>query len=414
MQNILKLSLVFLLTLGLNACTSSDADKSQDDDTSTESEIAEVASSDKAASDGNDAEEFDDEAEASSNEVAQEEEAQEEEAEEDSFEVAEDDGEKAGEEEQQQEVAQAEPEQTNEPKKDSFAPLNPDEMANLDTPADTSTEMPIEKPAPSFAPLRKVETVPYKSGKVIVNAVYIARPGDTLASVSQKIYGADKTSELKKINPTFARREMTGGDKIYYNSPQRPTDEMQVRLFYEDIGLQPMYYEAQEGDDIRQVGKKLLGHENSWKEIWSTNLDVESKGALVAGTQLRYWGPELGGVSAPAQTIAASEPPPVPQPTEPPLQEFEDVPPPPPAKGMAELPPPPPMEPPPAAEPPPMPPTKADATGGDFITAMAEDPTTLVALAVILITTALLIIIMRKRKSKKNIDFHTATHTQLE
>lgn len=310
---------------------------------------------------------------------------------------------------------------------DSGALTGEDEAQGLS--ADVGMDQSMEElpPAPRIIPLKKMITTPYRAAGVIVNALYVARPGDTLASVSQKIYGQDKTEELKKINSTFARREMKTGDKVYYNSPQRPNDETTVQTYYEDMGLSPEIYLSQPGDNIRTVAKTLLGHENSWKEIWATNLDVESKGELPEGTRLRYWTDSssmapIAATTAPTPTEMTPPPP-----TEPPPMP-EDVmaqTPPPPEPMMESEPTPPPVpEPEPmAAEPPPPMPDVAEApTAGAAMGEMGditEDPDQMMAIgagAVLLIAAIALFIIIRKKRAKSNsgIDFHTATHTQIE
>ena len=312
-----------------------------------------------------------------------------------------------------------------------------------DSLADTSSytnEAPTEEPpAPkAMIPLRKVETTPWTQAGVLLNAVYVARPGDTFESVSQKIYGdASRVDEMKKVNPTIARREMKVGDKVYYNSPRRPADNTQLITFYEDSGLAPETYVSQPGDNIRAVSQKLLGDSNSWKEIWATNMDVESKGDLPEGTSLRYWSAE---VAAPAAPVVAEQPPVEPEvPQETPVAGTvanNDIPPPPSENAMPlpEEVPPPPSEAPVAAAPPvqeslppePMiaeaPPAPMDATLNQPVEHNpladllgGEDQTTALMIgALFLIAAAALFIIIRKRKARKNIDFQTATHTQIE
>ncbi|AHI04563.1 hypothetical protein BDW_00265 [Bdellovibrio bacteriovorus W] len=156
--------------------------------------------------------------------------------------------------------------------------------------ADNSTTfVDNEAPAPKVnIPLQKVAAEPWKVGKSWFNTVYFARPGDTLAGISEKIYGSDRTSELKRGNPTYASREVRPGDKVYYNSPNRPDDNAKVLTYFEDNGMTPEVYVAQSGDNIRTLSKDLLGYDGAWKEVWSSNT-VDSKGALQAGTELRYW-----------------------------------------------------------------------------------------------------------------------------
>lgn len=227
----------------------------------------------------------------------------------------------------------------------------------------------VEASAKTWVPVKKIKSVPFNKGGQLLNTVYIVRPGDTISSVSTKIYGQDRTTDILAANPHL-NRSFSTGDKLYYNSPNRPTDGNQLLTYYEDIGQSPQTYEAQAGENIREVSKNLLGDASSWKEIWATNPGVQSKGILDAPTSLTYF-PEGG---APAQNLAGDITNPADEfPPEPSLPAEPDLPPPsmpeppepslaqndlPPsdldggAVGSIEPPPPPAMEPPP---PPPAP-----------------------------------------------------------
>ncbi len=242
--------------------------------------------------------------------------------------------------------------------------------------------------------LKKIsDTTPYQFGEGWVNTVYIARPKEKLKDISQKIYGMDKTKELKKINSFLAARSPKGGDKIYYVSPNRPADSMKTISFYEDTGMIAETYVAQKGDNLKKVSKELLGYADAYKEIWTTN-PVESKTALTEGETLRYWKanttvtptptvadntssfPAAGGGAQvidstnqlPSQPVAQEMTPPTPPPTE--------LPPPPPPADMA-----PPTDqlaqntPPPSTDlPPPPPPADTTAAGGTDAAAMTPPP----------------------------------------
>lgn len=205
------------------------------------------------------------------------------------------------------------------------------------------------------APLKKIsEFVPYqaKDGSWI-NTVYIARPKEKLSEISEKIYGTDKSADLKKIseNSYLRSRSVRAGDKIYYSSPNRPDDSSRTISYYEDMGLMPETYVAKQGENLRTVAKELLGYDNAWRELWSVN-SVESKTSLKDGETLRYWkdsappaaatlmdstqAPPATAATAPPAPTEASLPPPaeaLPPPTE--------ALPPPPADANASLPPPP-------------------------------------------------------------------------
>lgn len=180
---------------------------------------------------------------------------------------------------------------------------------------------------PKWVPVKKIADTPFNKNGILVNTVYIARPGDDLNSISQKIFGADHTDQLLQANPNLAKGVKVG-DKVYYNSPRRPGDSQRMLTYYEDAGLPAQTYVAQDGENIRVISKSLLGNENSWKEVWATNMAVESKDELAAGTELRYW-PD-GAVAAP---VMAAAPTPAPEPA--PMPEAPQMPEPAPADQMA-------------------------------------------------------------------------------
>ncbi len=285
-------------------------------------------------------------------------------------------------------------------------------------------------------PLKKMVSVPYMHGKKPVNGLYMAREGDTVESISQKIFGGNRVDELCAINSYNCSRGIKVGDKYYYNSPQRPNDTESMKTFYEDAGVPAQTYVTQEGDNLRTLGKTLLGHDRGWMELWATNADIESKDELPAGVALRYW--PSGGVSMP--TMAQNEPPQAPDlPAAP-----QEMPPPPAMDDMAlnEIPEVPqdaaPMmepaddfaqndagmdaamgsiEPPP---PPPPPPPPMDRGGGMDMASddgQFEDPNQTMALgvgAILLLAGVLLFVAIRKRRARRPVDFNTSTQTQIE
>jgi hypothetical protein len=187
----------------------------------------------------------------------------------------------------------------------------------------------VAKPA-TGSPLKKVaSTSPYESKNGgWINTVYIARPGEKLSEISLKIFGSDKSKELKSIaeNNFLKWRAPRGGDKIYYVSPNRPDDSARTILYYEDMGMVPETYIAKKGDNLKKVSKELLGYDGAWKEVWTSN-SMESKSKLKEGEMIRYWknGAEVMAMtppSPPPQPVdMAATPPqsePVPAPTTPP------------------------------------------------------------------------------------------------
>lgn len=335
-----------------------------------------------------------------------------------------------------------------------------------ETPQDTTitmtppptTEAPIEatptqeiadvKPTTGSAgttSLKKVsDAAPYAFGDGFVNTIYIARPKEKLKDISQTIYGSDKTKELKKINSFLKARAPRAGDKIAYVSPNRPTDSSKTITYYEDTGMVPETYVAQKGDNLRKVAKNLLGYDNAWKEVWSTNA-IESKTKLAEGETFKYW---KSPASITPPTMAENEmpkspeqavnnivqnnpaPPPQAEMTPPPQPATNDIPPPPP---QADLPPPPPdamaantapptdptldatMPPPPPPPddaqfaqntPPPPPedkPNKAPAMEGDEVAATegGDDMMTMLGIGVVLFG-ALAFVLVKRKKAQAN------------
>ncbi len=241
---------------------------------------------------------------------------------------------------------------------------------------------------PKKSPVKKIESTPFRLEGVLLNAVYIARPGDNFSKVSKMIYGDNKKSkELRKVNPGVSPKV---GDKIYYNSPARPEDEANMKVYYEDAGMPAETYVSKEGESIRDIAKSQLGFSGAWKEVFATN-NVESTRKIPAGTELKFWkgsgASSMVAANAPtADTAAAGSAAPAdipPPPADMPPPAMEDpmaaggmeTPPPPPADMpppdmMAENAPPPPQEmapppppPPPEMAPPPPPPPTMAATG---------------------------------------------------
>lgn len=273
---------------------------------------------------------------------------------------------------------------------------------------------PVVKPAPAIKKI--TETQPYQqTNGTWINTVYIARPKEKLAEISMKIFGADKSEELKNIdeNKYLKTRSVKSGDKIYYSSPLRPEDSTKMLSYYEDIGSVPETYVAKKGDSLKKVSSKLLGFDTAWKEVWITN-NMTSKTSLKEGEMIRYWkvtdvattaeAPKANLVDA-APNAAASEPLP-PPPVE---AQAQMPPPPPPDMGMAPTEPPPPpadlMPPPQAAGEVAKSRKKIDldaAAEEEEAEAEAIDSDTMTSLGALGILVALMaFVIIRKKKQKE-------------
>jgi phage tail protein X len=226
--------------------------------------------------------------------------------------------------------------------------------------SDSSTGAGAGSDAP--APARKkssavvhIKDAPFTRGGQNLNTVYIAREGDTLDSVSQKLFGEDRTKDLKKANPSV-KKSMKTGDKVYFNSPNRPDDKEKMLTVYEDQGLEASHYTTKEGDTLKSLAQEWYGSETSWKEVYAVNKGLTSTKELPAGTELTYWPATAAvavyGAKKEADVAANNAPPPGGNAALPPPP-GGNVPPPPPDMN-ANMPPPPPggnVPPPPGGQP---------------------------------------------------------------
>lgn len=296
-----------------------------------------------------------------------------------------------------------------------------------------------------YISVKKIKTIPYSRQGKIINTVYIIREKDTPASVAQKIYGdSSRSKDLFLINPHL-NRSFKIGDKIYYDSVKRPGDTSRIMTYYEDHGIPPQNYISKPGENIRGIASSLFGNREYWKELWATNLDIQSKWGLKAGTSLNYWPQGAGG--SPVQQIAQNTPPVMMDPPPPPPVNvpspvndmpppMDDMPPPvadippPPMDDMDIPPPPPPMDdtlPPPILGnvdelPPPPPPSgepsefmvKGDEQGksqGLIIPGLNKDQTMMVLAGAILFFGLGIIVLIKKREKKRLRS--TQTQTQI-
>ena len=192
--------------------------------------------------------------------------------------------------------------------------FNSEPTVSPSTETSASAEVSPQTPKTSkktWIPLKKIKATPYQAGGFLVNAVYIARPGEDIQSISNKIFGSDQTSQLNSINSYLTKRNVKTGDKIYYSSPSRPSDSDQLLFYFEDKGFSPLSHEVSAGQNIRTVATQLLGDAHSWKEIWATNPDLQSKWIVKNPITIKYWGQQES--PAPAEPVAQSPEPEAPE-----------------------------------------------------------------------------------------------------
>lgn len=302
--------------------------------------------------------------------------------------------------------------------------LPPEQQAMTELPPPAPEVLPEAQPTiaaapPMMLPLRKIEDRPVKRKGKWLNSVYIARDGDSLKSISQKIYGTeDRHKDLKAWNPSTKKKPKIG-EKIYYSSPLRPDDQERMMVFYEDQGIQPTVYMSQSGDDLKKLAEKWIGHRDSWKELYATNKSLEEKGALTPGTELKYWPLDAGAPAAPGMPLAKGET--TGASPQPPASggllgnDMQDLPPaagdlamndPAPVEALPPPPPPPPAQMEAALPPPPPPPMDPPKKAAKEASAGSEDMVTMVGGALVLLAVVALVLMRRNRaKAAARMDY---------
>ncbi len=194
---------------------------------------------------------------------------------------------------------------------DGFEVINPpvpQEDLGVSDPlvAEVDPPLPSVKAAQEVVPLSKINKDPFFRNERLMNAVYLVRPNEDLGIISQKIYSEDKTSQLFADNPHLSKGIETG-DKVYYNSPKRPDDKKVILTYFEDNKMSPQYYLTRKGDDIKKIGREVLGHEDGCKEIWATNDTLQTQAQLPSGLKIRYWsGSEPKALETTSSSLASS------------------------------------------------------------------------------------------------------------
>lgn len=154
--------------------------------------------------------------------------------------------------------------------------------------ADVNPQLPSVRAAKEIVPVSKIGKDPFYRNERVMNTVYITRPGDDLGTISQKIFNEDRTSQLLADNPHISKG-VEPGDKVYYNSINRPDDRKTILTYYEDSKFSPQYYTTKQGDDIHRIGQQLLGFADAWKEVWAVNEGLQTQSMLPGGLKLKYW-----------------------------------------------------------------------------------------------------------------------------
>ncbi|MBF0440530.1 MAG: LysM peptidoglycan-binding domain-containing protein [Oligoflexales bacterium] len=118
-----------------------------------------------------------------------------------------------------------------------------------------------------------------------VGSIYVIEPGDTLASIAQKIYNSPrKWKELATINNIQDPYLLFPGDALKYKSDKNTTHFNSV---YENTARKTIV--VKQGDTLGNLAKKLFGNSSYWKTIWKLNTKIiKNPNMIYEGQKLIY------------------------------------------------------------------------------------------------------------------------------
>lgn len=113
---------------------------------------------------------------------------------------------------------------------------------------------------------------------------YIVQKGDTLAKISQKIYGSNgRWQELAKLSGLQNPNRVYPGDVIYY-----ALDEGAIAFAtaYEKVQRSEEVVKA--GDTLATIAKRVYGSSTAWRSIWRQNDKIDNPDIVPPGTTVFY------------------------------------------------------------------------------------------------------------------------------
>lgn len=133
----------------------------------------------------------------------------------------------------------------------------------------------------------KIAAAPFqaKDGRWL-NAFYFVRSSDeSWQSLSKKFYGRpDRAEFLKNWN---RGRGLAPGEVVYYNSPSRPEDSSEMKVFAQDFGMELESVVVQKDDWLSKIGESRYGDARDWHEIAALNPEISNPDLIEIGQRLR-------------------------------------------------------------------------------------------------------------------------------
>jgi hypothetical protein len=113
---------------------------------------------------------------------------------------------------------------------------------------------------------------------------YIVEKGDTLAKISEKVYGnASKWKELASLAGISNPNKIYPGEVIYY---QLSAETSAFASSYESLGRSAIT--VVKGDTLAKISAKVYGTSSQWRAIWRENEQVQDPESLTEGGVIYY------------------------------------------------------------------------------------------------------------------------------
>jgi nucleoid-associated protein YgaU len=121
---------------------------------------------------------------------------------------------------------------------------------------------------------------------------YIIQSGDTLAKISQKVYGQPgRWADIAELSSLPNPSRIFPGDVVYY---QLTEETLAFATKYEGLPRQEVVVGA--GDTLTSISARVYGSPMDWKILWRHNDNVQDPDRLNPGTVLIN--PNTSGISA--------------------------------------------------------------------------------------------------------------------
>jgi nucleoid-associated protein YgaU len=192
---------------------------------------------------------------------------------------------------------------------EATAPMAP-EPAPVDTASAGIPTNTAAAPAAPAAPAQpEASALPFQPGgspaapglpELGSKMAYIVQHGDTLAKISQKIYGkGDRWKELATLSGLANPSRIFPGDLVYYT-----LDESAVAFATAYEQVQRSEEQVKPGDTLATIAARVYGDSNAWRSIWRQNDKIDNPDVIPPGTTV-YYVPK-GALSAAIKKIRAT------------------------------------------------------------------------------------------------------------